>query len=82
MCISLMKESNIPHLPDEDGWGHIWTLLRYWIGCMEVAELIVDRLGNKAEKQCTRDFCRIASNSSVGMKKLWSIPWERFYMVK
>lgn len=36
---------------------------------MEVAERIVDRLGNKAEQWCTRELCRIANNRSVARIK-------------
>ena len=49
-CISLMKEQNRSHLLDEDGWEYAWTSLYYQIGCADVTEWIVNRLGNKQDK--------------------------------
>lgn len=57
-CISLMKEQNRSHLLDEDGWEYAWTSLYYQIGCTDVTERIVNRLGNKQDK--------IAPGSCVG----------------
>lgn len=54
-------------------------ILHYRIGCLEITERIVDRLGNKAEQKPTRTQFRIAKNWSVARMKSYCA--EKYYSI-
>lgn len=51
--ISSTKENKEPHHLDKEQWEYASYFPHHPIGCMEVAERIVDRLGNKHNNNAT-----------------------------
>lgn len=74
--ISSMKENNKPHHLDKDQWDYTWYFPHYPIGSMEVAERIVDRLGNKQNNNAT-ESC--VGSQTIGRWLGWRATVRRRY---